>query len=566
MTARTSSSILHISRHSSFLIYCAPVADVASTLPSAMTSSFLSGSISEMITVKNSIIFLSIYGLLSACNGGAVPDTQKTSQNEPSSENPTPPQKDKAETIEEEYSPVTQYENNYCQTNAYPPQWTWNPHTLRDKPLPAVSGTPRITQIRNGKIIAVYNNFGGDAGYSKLTGTDEIDTSVGPFRRAPYQQWKNGDVFEIDPAIYSGSDMQIYIGPNSANGLPGTTEVPANITIRGKTVNGFRPVIVNPPNGASNSTYNQSLVYVEGWLDAKGNYIPAANVTIENIDIVDSPAGGYIGKAAVYVNGARDLTLRNVRIAGFRQHSANGVFATSANSGTLLLENVELDDNGGDSGPEHNAYINASRNDPSYTFRVVGSWSRNAYYGHLLKSRAQRTIIEGSYLMGSRATPGKQAEAYLLDVPDGGVLEVRNSIFVKNYSGNFSNGASLTFGVESASQNDEWNLTIEHNTFVALSRYYDDEKHSLYPIFLLSGFRGTKVIDSNLFVGYCLTGDPAKDERGSNPAILTFNDIDLSFRPRAPIFMGRPGIIGTPGYGHNSFTVIRKTNAIGARD
>ena len=86
----------------------------------------------------------------------------------------------------------------------------------------------------------------------------------------------------------------------------------------------------------------------------------------------------------------------------------------------LLLENVELDSNGGNNGPEHNAYINASGVDPYFTFRVQGSWSHDAYYGHALKSRAQRTIVEGSYLSGSRAAPGTQTETYLLDVPDGG--------------------------------------------------------------------------------------------------------------------------------------------------
>jgi hypothetical protein len=370
--------------------------------------------------------------------------------------------------------------------------------------------------------------------------------------------------------VYSGRDMQIYLGPNAANDADyskGIFSVPENITIRGISVNGVRPVIVNPPTGASNATYGQSLVYIEGRFDASGTVVkPATGITIENLDIVDAADGGNLGKAAVYVNGAKDLTLRRVRIAGFKQHSANGIFATGNNTGTLLLENVELDSNGGGGGPEHNAYINASKTDPEFTFAVRGSWSHDSFYGHELKSRAQRTVVEGSYLSGQRAPAGTQAEAYLLDVPDGGVLIARNNVFVKNRSGNQSNGASLTFGVESASSSRAWGLTVEHNTFVAFSRYYDDAKHELFPLFIGGRALGDKLIDANVFVGYCPSNDATRGQRGTNAAVLGFNDIDLSFRPRTPQLTGHAAIVGTPSYAHAASAAQRRTTALGARD
>jgi hypothetical protein len=417
--------------------------------------------------------------------------------------------------------------------------------------------------------IATYSSFGGDAARSKPNSENGTDTSVGPFRRSPYTQWKSGDVFLVYPAVYSGPDMQIFIGPNIVNDedyRAGRYSIPSNITIRGVTVDGKRPVIVNPPKGASNATYGQGLVYIDGRYDAAGKIAQrATNITIENLDIVDSPSGGGIGKAAVYINGAQDVTLRKVRIAGFKQHSANGIFSTGNTAGTLLLENVELDSNGGGGGPEHNAYIGASNSDPNFTFKVTGSWSHDAYYGHLLKSRAQRTIVEGSYLTGQRAAPGQQAETYLLDVPDGGELTVRNTIFVKNFSGNNSNGASLTFGVESASPSRSWGLTVEHNTFVALSRYYDDAKHKLFPMFISSKALGDKKIDSNLYVGYC-NGDVARDAPGTNAVTAGFNDIDQSYRPRVPALTGKKSIIGTTSYQHQGRSARRRTNAVGARD
>lgn len=422
--------------------------------------------------------------------------------------------------------------------------------------------------MRDGVAIATFSAFGGDAPRSKPNSENGTDTRVGPFRRSPYTQWKSGDVFLVYPAVYSGADMQIYIGPNIANDdafRDGKASLPSNITIRGVTVDGKRPVIVNPPTGASNATYGQGLIYIDGVYDSTGKIAQrASNITIENLDIVDPPSGGRIGKAAVYINGAQDVTLRKVRISGFKLHSANGIFSTSNTAGTLLLENVELDSNGGASGPEHNAYINASSGDPNFTVKVSGSYSHDSYYGHLLKSRAQRTVIEGSYFAGQRAGD-KQAEAYLLDVPDGGELTVRNTIFVKNYSGNNSNGASLTFGVESASASRNWKLTIEHNTFVAMSRYYDEAKHKLYPLFISSKAPGDKNIDSNLYVGYC-NGDVTRDAPGTNAATLGFNDIDQTYRPRLPSLTGNTSIIGTTSYWHLGRSATRKTNAVGARD
>ncbi|HRE15878.1 MAG TPA: hypothetical protein PLW86_02265, partial [Rhodocyclaceae bacterium] len=266
------------------------------------------------------------------------------------------------------------------------------------------------------------------------------------------------------------------------------------------------------------------------------------------------------------VNGAHNLTLRNVRISGFKLHKVNGIFSTSNASGTLLLENVELDGNGGNNGPEHNAYINASRIDPNFTFMVKGSWSRNAFYGHALKSRAQRTVVEGSYLQGSRAEPGSRTESYLLDVPDGGVLIARNNIFVKDFSGNDSNGASITYGVEKVDSGRAWQLTLEHNTFVAFSKFYDDAAHGLYPLFIKNGTPGVKTVEANVFVGYCPSGNPGRDFRGNNASILNFNQIDLSFRPRQAVPGGNPAIVGTPQYMHVTRSTSRLTRALGARD
>jgi len=131
----------------------------------------------------------------------------------------------------------------------------------------------------------------------------------------------------------------------------------------------------------------QGVIYVDN----------SSGVTIENIDI-DASGSTNGGKGLIYINGGKDTTLRNMRIHGSTGFSGNGVFGTSGNSGTLKLEGIELYDNGGTNGPAHNIYVNASASDPDYTLYFLNSWSHDSVYGHLLKSRAQVTKIEGSYL------------------------------------------------------------------------------------------------------------------------------------------------------------------------
>jgi len=522
----------------------------------------------------NSLVLVTVFVVLSACGGGdgnASSGNMAPTLTQPGYDAAAPETDTQNQPIVEEgYSSPTSYATDYCTGGTYPEQWVWRPESVQASPRPATSGMPKITHIRNGVVIATYASLGGDVGRSQPDNQSGADNSVGPFRRNPYTQYQSGDVFEVYPAVYSGPDMQIYIGPNIANDAAYNANhwgVPSNITIRGVTVDGQRPVIVNPPSGATNANYNQALVYIQGLESSSGEVLtPSSNITIENIDIVDSPTGGFIGKAGIYVNGAANLTLRNMRIAGFKQHKINGLFGTPNNSGTLLLENVELDSNGGSSGPAHNVYINESAVDPNFTFKVLGSWSHDSDYGHALKSRAQRTIVEGSYLSGSKAAPGSQTEAYLLDVPNGGILIARNNIFVKGYSGNQSNGASITFGVERQDPTIAWGATIEHNTFVALSRYYDDARHHLYPMFISDKALGPKHVNHNVYVGYCPSGDPMVDFRGDNALTLNFNEIDQSFRLRSPILTGAEHIIGTTGYVHKTHSVIRATRTLGARD
>jgi len=492
--------------------------------------------------------------LLTACGGGGNGASATDAPN--------------ASTSTDAYSPPTKHPVDFCINNNYPPQWVWQQDSTIVQPRSATNGQPLIKHIRAGQIIAIYSQLSGDR--SAPNNIDGHDARVGPFRRNVYTQWKDGDIFEIYPAIYEGLNQQIYIGPNTKNDetyRAGEFQIPKNIIIRGITINGVRPVIKLPVEGASNATLGQGLIYID----------KSENITIENIEILTNEYNkGYTGKAAIYLNGGKNITLKNIRIDGFKNKSANGIFGTPNNSGFLLLENIELSNNGGGGGPEHNIYINASGTDNNFTVKMLGSWSHDSYYGHLFKSRAQINILEGNYFQGSRSISGELRESWLLDIPEGGTLIARNNIFAKNFSGDNTNGASITFGVEKKINqfdlNRPWKLNIEHNTFITFSRYYDNLKHEIYPMFLNKNSpidASNLKIKNNVFVGYCQTASKNIDEisyMGENYLMLNFNEIDQNFRPRKPVMNTESKILGSQQYQHQQQTITRKSKAIGAKD
>lgn len=475
-------------------------------------------------------------------------------------------------TAPEVYSPITNFSSSYCSDGVFPEQWVWNPANLREAVPQAATqadGQPLIKQIRAGRVIASYTSLGGTGATTDQDNTDAHDVTGGAFHRTPYTNWQDGDIFEVYPAVYEGANQQPWIGAlpdNYQNFMANKFSLPKNITIRGITVGGKRPVIRNPSTGASNNTLGQGIVYID----------QSENIVIENLEIQDSSAGGSIGKAGIYINGAKNLTLRDLKITGFKIHEANGIFGTGNNTGTLKLERVELDSNGGGGGPEHNAYINASSSDPNFTVNMTGSWTHNAYYGHLFKSRAQVNVFEGNYFMGSRSNGTTQTENYLADFPNGGRVTLRNNIFVKNRSGDNSNAMSVTYAMEGVVDTRALSLDIQHNTFVSLDRTYDSLSHPIYPMQFYypaqipgsAGFPvGNTVIANNVFVGYCQQNQTFMDFRGNNPLELDFNQIDQSFRLRnASTAGGNPSINGTLEYAHPLKSISRATALPGARD
>ena len=387
------------------------------------------------------------------------------------------------------------------------------------RPASATSGQPKIEQYRQNVLIATYSSFSDQPGcVLQGDGTDNINpgapaaSGCGPFTREhTFRLWQPGDTFLVYPAVYSGQYNQPWIGPEYDDGsdfAAGIFHTPDNISLLGVVQNNTRPVILLD-GPSSNNTLGQAPVYFD----------QSSNFTMDGINVMAGP-GAAAGKAGVYESAASNLTLGDMRVAFFARAGVNGLFGAGNYSGFLSLHGMELDHNGGENGPAHNAYIGASVIDPNFTVIMRHSWSHHAYYGHLFKSRAQVNVFTANYFEGGLPFGRyQQAEAYLLDVPNGGALTVRNNVFVKNASGAGANAMSLTFLMEGYSDARPQSLDVENNTFVTYASTYD-KFHPNYPFsFFYPNVRPDSAswpstiparIIKNAFVGYCpaVNGSP----------------------------------------------------------
>jgi hypothetical protein len=474
-----------------------------------------------------------------------------------------------------------------CPSGAgYPQRWTWR-GPANPGPVSATSGTPRIEQMRNGKLIATYHSFVNQPGCTFAdNGTDYLNpgapaaSGCGPFTREhTWRLWQAGDIFLVYPAVYSGTNNQPWIGPqydDDADYSAGNSHAPDNVTLQGVVVNNTRPVILLDGPAADNN------------LDMGPVYFDQSNgFKIDNINVV-AVRGAAAGKAGVYDVAASNLTLSNMRISGFVHTGANGLFGAGQYSGTLTLTGVELDHNGGTNGPAHNAYIGASTVDPNFTVIMQHSWTHDAYYGHLFKSRAQNNIFTANYFQGTLPFGHySQAEAYLMDISNGGQLTAHDNVFVKNASGPDSNGMSISFDMEGNTDSRPQSVDIENNTFVTLAKTFDGS-HMNYPLSfyypnVIPGSASwpagvpTRII-KNAFVGYCpVGGGSPQDYRGDLYAVESFAEttkafaltlkVDADDKAMAKAYSNYQPVIGLPDYTQDlQQQPVRQKMTVGAED
>jgi hypothetical protein len=239
---------------------------------------------------------------------------------------------------------------------------------------------------------------------------------------------------------------------------------------------GFR-VIIHP--GPAGYYTNDSGSHSRRWSDMRG--WPAYEGNLIGPVIIEGAAGkpppvldtdGYgdgvlYYQTGLFATGSCDATFKRLIFRGFRRRDGFGnyaairlgqTFAGIPMHGVVTLEDCEISgcddgllggapgqkvvlrrcyvhDNGNDSGLTHNIYIGAV--DELFVEDLL---STRTTIGHLLKSRAARTTIRNSRLIGGGGT-----ESACLDVPNAGVLDIEglvcekspgtDAIWVIHYSG-----------------------------------------------------------------------------------------------------------------------------------
>ena len=182
-------------------------------------------------------------------------------------------------------------------------------------------------------------------------------------------------------------------------------------------------------------------------------------------------------QTGLFATGSCDATFRRLIFKGFRRDGGGGNYAavrlgqnfadipmnshvlfedceiTNCDNGimggatgqSLTLRRCYLHDNGNETGRVHNVYFSGGD-----TLTVEDTLSTRCVIGHLMKSRAARTIIRNTRLIGDGGT-----ESSCLDVPDAGVLEIDNVVCEKSsgtdaswiihYSGENQDDAGIPF-------------------------------------------------------------------------------------------------------------------------
>ena len=202
-----------------------------------------------------------------------------------------------------------------------------------------------------------------------------------------------------------------------------------DITIEGVTreINGVptRPAIVYNDTFNGDQGLGKGMLYFYG----QGGAGDIKNFTMRNIDLlVEKPPEGQSKWPAPHrglifagpgLQGT--TTFAQMRIKGSVHINAgaggNGLITGNPGdpngwhprgiTGTVILDRVEMGENGGAEGPAHNAYFGEG----DYTLVVERSWLHDVAAGHLFKTRAPRNVFTGNYFQGGQPLPDRgQAE------------------------------------------------------------------------------------------------------------------------------------------------------------
>jgi hypothetical protein len=379
-------------------------------------------------------------------------------------------------------------------STAYPAfQYEWD-STFSSKPLPATSGTRKVEVRRGGTLISSHTKI------------SQVMAANNP------ASLQAGDEVWVYPAVYGGN-QNAPVNDGDFCQFGGGTWTANNITVKGITEGGFRPVM----------TYQGG--YPLYTADAVVVFNKSINCVFENIDI-DLKSATWVQpaylKSSVYFQSmlSGTATLKNCRLTNDHVQQVNGAFAGVGEwAGNITIENCEFFGNGGNAGPEHNVYLNY----PVYAdyltsvVTVRGCFFSSVRTGNHFKSRTLNNIVEGNYFMGTQKYWGSaingSSDSFLVELTGAGNATIKNNIFVKTYTDDPSVSAvgnlmAICAGVDrSAPPGDtpshidsfpgvNFVADVHNNTFVSYSSVVSNSQPAL-PYFFGSknynqadGFRG----------------------------------------------------------------------------
>ncbi len=176
--------------------------------------------------------------------------------------------------------------------------------------------------------------------------------------------------------------------------------------------------------------------------------ITGQNTTVEAIEFSGATVPDMNG-AGIRQEGP-NLTVRDC----YFHDNEDGILTGESASSDILVENSIFEHNGAGDGFSHNMYIGHVR---SFTLR--GSHTHDARVGHLIKSRANLSIIEGN-----RITEEAGSDASMeAEFPNGGTVIIVGNLI--HQGPNSQNSGMISFGAEGSTNPNE-GLFVAYNTVV----------------------------------------------------------------------------------------------------
>jgi Right handed beta helix region len=215
----------------------------------------------------------------------------------------------------------------------------------------------------------------------------------------------------------------------------------------------------------------------KGKYDGDVTYVRASNLTIRGVGagraLLDSK-GKVAGRKGIFVTKGKDITIENIEFrnaagevnaAGIRAEGKNLTVrnckflecrdAILGGAGNVLIEYCEFVRCGHNAEPAtHNLYISGGVKELIYRY----NYSTHSYEGHLLKSRAKKSLI-----LFNRLTDEKGKGSAVLDFPNGGEVLVMGNILHKGPNG--QNNRVIAYAMEGIKHKKN-SLHVVSNTIV----------------------------------------------------------------------------------------------------